>query len=150
MRLIHATLAFVLMANWTLQAEQQKWVSLPPSQSESLARLCSRNGPKVDGGWKLTKTDVDAVEKALADASYLRERLAHSTARSSDPQSYYRQHIGVTVAGRKVIYINGICREPPSYWKKELVDVCDGGCDWGVLYDPATGEFSQFTINGVA
>jgi len=30
-----------------------------------------------------------------------------------------------------------------------LLDDCDGGCNWGVLYD-ATGEFSQFGVNGIA
>ena len=59
--------------------------------------------------------------------------------------------MGVVVSGRKLIYVNGICVKPPSYWTLKQEDVCDGvACFWGVLYDPATREFSPFEMNGVA
>jgi hypothetical protein len=95
--------------------------------------------------------DVDAIEEALSKGNYLSGKLTSAPTREKDPRQYYRQYVGVVVAGRKLIYVNGICEKPPSYWRRALVDVCDGGaCYWGVLYDPSTGEFSQFEMNGVA
>jgi len=145
-------LAFVLLVNWNLHARQQKWAVLPTSQSDGVARLCSRSElPKVDGGWEPTTADIDSIEKQLSKVSYLRGKLKGSPTRSSDPSYYYRQYVGVVVARQKLIYINAFCEEhPPSYWQQRLVDVCDGGCNWGVLFDPATGEFSRFGSNAIA
>ena len=134
-----------------LHAKQQKWALLPSDQAHTVARLCSRSSlPKVDGGWQPTMIDVNAMENALSEAAYVRGKLAHSTAPANDPHHYYRQYVGVVIAGRKLIYVNGICGKPPSSWKQAFADICDGGCNWGVLYDPVSGEFSQFGINGIA
>lgn len=95
--------------------------------------------------------DVDAIEEALSKGNYLSSKLTSAQIQEKEPRQYYRRYVGVVVAGRRLIYINGMCVKPPSYWRRALVNVCDGGaCFWGVFYDPSTGEFSQFEMNGMA
>jgi len=151
-RQICSILAFVLVINASLDAKKEKWVVLPPSAAEAVSRLCSRSAlPMVDGDWQPTAADISTMEKRLSKDSYLEEKLAHSAGPTSDPRHYYRQYVGVIVAGRKLIYINAFCEHsPPPYWQQRLVDDCDGGCNWGALYDPKAGEFSQFGTNGIA
>jgi len=152
LRRIHLSLALLLIIGGPLRADERLWVLLAPSQAKAVSRLCSR-GPvaKIDGGWQPTTKDIDAMEEALSKSTYLRSKLTSKPDRASDPRQYYRQYVGVIVAGRKLIYVNGMCEKPPSYWTKTLVDVCDGGrCFWGALYDPVNGEFSQYEMNGVA
>jgi hypothetical protein len=150
--LIVGVLTLLLIVSGRLQAEEHKWVLLPPSQANAVTRLCSRNAAaKVDRGWQVTTKDADAIEDALAKDSYLRGKLTSAPTKENDPRQYYRQYVGVVVGGRKLIYVNGICVKPSSDWTRKLEDFCDGGaCFWGVLYDPASGEFSQFEMNGVA
>ena len=152
LRQIYPVLSLLLIVNGWLQATEQKWVLLPPSQAKAVTRFCSRNNlAKVDRGWQLTAKDADAIEDALSKDNYLRGKLTSASTKEKDPRQYYRQYVGVVVGGRKLIYVNGICVKPPSYWTRKLENVCDGGaCFWGVLYDPASGEFSHFEMNGVA
>jgi hypothetical protein len=152
LRRVHLSLVLLLIIGGPLRADERLWVLLAPSQAEAVSRFCSR-GPvaKIDGGWQPTTKNIDAMEEALSKSTYLRGKLTSKPDQASNPRQYYRQYVGVIVAGRKLIYINGMCGKPPSYWTKTLVDVCDGGrCFWGALYDPGSGEFSQFEMNGVA
>jgi hypothetical protein len=152
LRQIYPVLALLLIVSGWLEATEQKWVLLPPSQATAVTRLCSRNAEaKVDRGWQLSTKDADAIEDALSKDNYLHGELTSAPTKEKDPRQYYRQYVGVVVGGRKLIYVNGICVKPSSYWTRKLEDVCDGGaCFWGVLYDPASGEFSHFEMNGVA
>jgi len=68
----------------------------------------------------------------------------------ADPEDFYMQYIGIVVKGKRLIYINAFAFEEPPSWKEHAVITCDGGVDWGVLYDPETGKFSDLAINGVA
>jgi hypothetical protein len=148
----HLSLALLLIISAPLRADDRMWVLLASSQAKAVTRFCSR-GPvaKVDGGWRPTTKEIEAIEEALSKSTYLRGKLTSKPGQSSDPREYYRQYVGVIISRRRLIYINGMCRKPPSYWTRTLVDVCDGGqCFWGVLYDPASGQFSQFEMNGVA
>ena len=38
----------------------------------------------------------------------------------------------------------------PEGWRERLMDVCDGGCNWGAVYDPDKKRFTDLTMNGVA
>lgn len=115
-------------------------VILPPSASDlwppgprptpgEIATLESRLGPFVR----------DAVARGLPNAKRdLVERLP----------SYKRQYLGVRSAHRPAIWVNLFCRWVYDYWQRELVRVLDGGdCYLQVYYDPATGQFSQLSVN---
>jgi hypothetical protein len=64
------------------------------------------------------------------------------------PYVYYRQYIPVVVGSQKLIYVNAFSHKPLASWRTRLVDICDtGATEWGVLYDPTTGEFSDLRTN---
>lgn len=132
--------------------EERESVLLPPSEANSVTRLCSRGGPgKVDGSWQPTKAELEVMESRLPQISRLKSGGGLVGLRIRHPNHYYRQYVAIVVGGRNFIYINGICQEKlPSNWHEHLVDVCDGGCNWGVLYDPASGKFSDLQTNGIA
>jgi len=74
----------------------------------------------------------------------------------SDPSAYYRQYVGISIGGHNYVYINAFHDHPIYFhrqdrnrWRSEPQLVCDGGESfWGVLYDPATRQFSQLSFNG--
>jgi hypothetical protein len=70
---------------------------------------------------------------------------------------YKRQYLGVTFKGKKYLllsFIHASCISDPSIkktWRHGWVEVMDGGdLFWEVLYDPATGTFSEWECNGYA
>lgn len=132
--------------------KRNRSVVLPESAAQQIAQPCSRPGPpKFDGTWKPTDADIHAMESRLTRVSRLRSKSGVIGARIEHPDRYYRQYVGIIVGKRKLIYINAFCDdEPPSYWQERPVNVCDGGCSWGVVYDIVTGEFSHLELNGVA
>jgi hypothetical protein len=132
---------------------QNKYKStlLPESEAQQLTQLCSRPGPpKFDSAWKPAEGDIHEMETKLSRVSRLRSGCCRTGLRIERPELYFRQYVGIMVANRKLIYINAFCDDkPPTDWQERIVDVCDGGCSWGVIYDIATGKFSDLTINGV-
>jgi len=72
--------------------------------------------------------------------------------RIDHPERYFRQYVPVLRSGRKYVYINALCDEPPpEYWRERLVVVADGAtCYWQALYDPATRRYSHLMINARA
>jgi hypothetical protein len=116
--------------------------------------LCSRGGVAgVDGGWRPSAEIVDRIERDLKQISKLTSKEGMIGVRIRHPESYFRQYFGITVAGRRLIYINAFAEEdgnPSSSWQDRLVSICDGGfSSWGVLYDPAEGTFSDLRTNGI-
>jgi len=77
--------------------------------------------------------------------------------RIEDPAAYYRQYLGIRVGGRNLIYVNAFdeftAKQLQEYkakidWRETPIIGCDGGQSfWGVVYDPATGKFSDLEIN---
>jgi hypothetical protein len=65
------------------------------------------------------------------------------------PERYFRQYEPVLRAGKKLLYLNAFCDEPPpNYWRKRLVIVADGAtCYWQAFYDPERKSFSLLAIN---
>lgn len=122
-------------------------------REKSVSKLCSRPGPKVDGGWKATEQDIATLESNLKRITLLRSAGILKGIRVAHPENCYRQYIPIIVAGRKLIYVNAFCgiKVSDSDWRTQFVTICDGGESvWGVLYDPATGEFSDLEVNGAA
>lgn len=90
------------------------------------------------------------MESQLSLVSRLRSNSGVIGMRIERPERYYRQYVGIMVAKRKLIYINAFCADPPpSYWEERIVDVCDGGCSWGVVYDIEHEIFSDLEMNGI-
>jgi hypothetical protein len=136
-----------------MQAKRKSRAALLPlAEAQSVSRLCSREPrPEVEAGWLPTESDLAAMEKRFPEISKLQSRSEDSGISIRTPHSYYRRYVGVMVKGKKYLYVNAICdKKPPSFWQERLVNVCDGGCNWGVLYDIQTGSFSEFGMNGIA
>lgn len=141
----------LLVTSFAQGQARAKSVLLPSSEAQNVTKLCSRGGPaKVKGSWEPMKAELDALESRLPRIAKLRSIGGLDGIQIKHPNHYYRQYVAIIVEGRKLIYINGICQdEPPSNWHERLSDVCDGGCNWGVVYDPSTGQFSDLQTNGV-
>ena len=128
---------------------------LSGEQAMALARQCSRISPgPVQSEWTPSAAELDALDTALA--FFLAQRLEEAGATAS-PGEYYRQVAGFVIGGRRVIYVNGVHsaaveRVNPNHpfdWRTQAHLICDGGpITFGVEYDPATGQFSNFAFNG--
>jgi len=62
---------------------------------------------------------------------------------------YKRQYIGVISNGKKVLYLsfihNWVIKTDAQDWRHHWIAILDGGdLTWSVLYDPATGSFSDW------
>src|SRR5262245_22369046 len=127
----------------------QLYVLLSGSE-KAISKLCSRLGPKVDGGWKTTEQVIATLESNLKRITSLRSAGAIKGKQITHPENCYRQYVPVLVAGHKLIYVNAFCGIKVSDWRTQFVTICDGGeYVWGALYDPTTGDFSDLEVNGV-
>jgi hypothetical protein len=126
-------------------------VVLPESTAQRLSQLCSRPGPPAfEGTWLPSESDVKVMESNFSKIASLKSSSGYLGAQIKHPEKYNRQYVGIIIKEKKWIYINGICNDdPPEWWKEKLIDVCDGGCNWGVIYNTATREFSNLEMNGV-
>jgi hypothetical protein len=124
--------------------------------ARTLARQCSRISPgPVEDIWTPTDAEVEAIEDELI---LLVAREMEEAGESPSPGGYYRQYAGFVIGGHRAIYVNGVDesaveREPnpahPFDWRTQAVQICDGGTiTFGVEYDPATRQFSNFAFNG--
>jgi len=143
-------------------------VIFPADQARSLLRQCSRAVPQgVQDVWTPDKKDIVTLERAFPSAVTLA-----LDARGNGPDRdmvlrqlphYARQYGGVTIAKRRYIYVNAFPTHLIDFdhsdatdtmypqWRKRAAVVCDGGASlFGVLYEPARDQFSQFAFNGVA
>lgn len=132
--------------------EKTKWVVLPETAAEQVKNLCSRPGPpNFNATWMPSDSDIQAMESRLSRISRLRSKSGILNEQIKHPDHYYRQYLGLVVNKRRIIYINALCEDsPPENWQQTVYDVCDGGCTWGVVYDVASGDFSDLEMNGVA
>jgi hypothetical protein len=110
--------------------------------------------PQAEGTWTPTSADVAKLE---ADLIPFLQQAQHHWLRPDPPiweraPDYKRQYLGLVKDGEQVIYANFFCQVDDGMdWKKEFVFVNDGGdCYFQVIYHVATGEFSDFSVNGEA
>jgi hypothetical protein len=144
--------ALMLFANLCVSSQQSsRYVVLPPTAARAVTRQHSRKVPqKIEGGWRPTNAVIEKLETNLPRVSTMQVDGWPPSIRIFNPTSYYRQYIGVIVAGRRLVYVNASCSEHKA-WKTRYSEVSDGAtCEWGVLYDPQTGQFSELEINARA
>jgi hypothetical protein len=123
---------------------------LPVSEGPALMKQCSRNSPKdASGFWSPSPSQVNAIEQLLPE---LMRKSGHKLKLSDS----YRQYMGITVHGKKLIYLNSfhgfILSELGGHadWHTKAVIICDGGdAFWGVEFDPADNTFHDIQFNGV-
>jgi hypothetical protein len=144
---------FLLSIFWVLSlfvtpalAPNDRWVLFPPEKALILTKPCSRPSPaNIDGVWIVSPEIVARLEWDLPKIPIQNSVI------SFDPSIYFRQYAGITILGRKFIYISAAKSiDNQSEWRNgKVVFSCDGGDSyWGVLYDPATREFSQLAFDG--
>ena len=150
--LISATALILVTALISVAQPTTRWILLPETEAEHAKQLCSRPGPpKFQTTWKPTEGHIQTMESRLSRISRLRTQSGIVGVQIKHPNRYYRQYLGIMINGKEFIFINAFCNDkPPERWRESLIDVCDGGCSWGVVYSVATGQFSHLEMNGVA
>jgi len=120
---------------------------------KSLTSPCSRAGaPSLEAIWRPKPADIESLEGHLRRLTRMRaKRCCLLGARVRDINLYYRQYVGIVSEGKRLIYINAYASIQGELqgWKTSLIETCDGGADWGAVYDPATGRFSHLSFNGL-
>lgn len=131
-------------------------VVLAGDAARGLANQCSRITPgPVQAVWTPDAAQIAGLEAALPaliDAE-LKQRWPNETLTAL---GYYRQYAGLVVAGRRIIYVNGVDHgvitrgpDPDESWRKQPIGICDGGpITFGVEYDPQAKTFADFAFNG--
>ncbi|MEW6730997.1 MAG: hypothetical protein AB1489_06650 [Acidobacteriota bacterium] len=153
MRTIYVGIIIILILSASSYGQvQSRSVVLPESAAQELTQICSRPGPpEFEATWLPTAADVQVMEAQLSQISRLRTNGGVVGLHIRKPEKYFRQYVGIVVRGRRLIYINAICGDELSKsWQDSLEIICDGGCDWGVIYDTVTKKFSDLMINGIA
>lgn len=140
-------------ALWTAETR----TVLTGDAARTLAHQCSRISPgPIEDVWTPSDAEIAELEDELI---LLVAREQERAGESPSPGGYYRQYAGFVIGGRRIIYVNGvdgagIDSDPgpafhPGNWREHAVQICDGGpITFGVEYDPATREFSNFAFNG--
>ena len=127
--------------------------------------------------WDPSATQISQLEGTLAND--LRDRLKRSSNEVGQPKvrDYFRQYVGITLKGHKLIFINGFHRSnvehtirwlaqprseseleafPPNargeeFWHVVPVQVSDGGNRYFLaFYDPSRMVIVGFHFNGLA
>jgi hypothetical protein len=159
-------LAFV--ASFSIFAQREKSILLPATEAKNVTNQCSRPSPKdFSDTWEPSKEEIEKMETNLSKIKKLKvKKCCIKGEKIENPEEFYMQYIGIIVEGKKLIYINAfsehgimqmVQNEDSSFtltksdkWKKSAVIICDGGNEWGVLYNPKKKKFFDLAINGIA
>jgi|GEM_PF-987411 len=131
---------------------------------------CFRNRPEnTNGYWLLTEKDLQILEKnfkkiiQLTPTNFKKKKIENL-------QDYVFQYVGISIGGKKYIYINAVVEEvfrdtassedrdqgkkkesTHFYWEKlkhNPIMVCDGGWYfWGALFRIEDATFTELTYN---
>jgi hypothetical protein len=97
--------------------------------------------------WTPSSADVSQAEEGIR--RYLEGTVPSLSVKFS---KYIRQYTGFYHEGRKLIFVNFLCRSPshPS-WRCQPIAVDDGGdCYFSLEYDVTSGEYRHLWVNGEA
>src|SRR5688572_10234427 len=130
---------------------------LPDDQALTFARprLCNRPAPgPAQGTWTPDAGTIRRLESVLGGELQAAIDLSSEPARKQLAADYYRQYAPLVIAGRRIVYVNGlhsssVGRQPRFNWKTTASHPCDGGSlFFGTEYDVATGRLSTIIFNG--
>jgi hypothetical protein len=141
-------------------------VAVAPSSAARIQHPgCQPDSLSYAPGWEIQPRSMDSIDTAAA--SVMAEKLAAGdAARRDNLDNYHRQYVGVQIAGRSLVYINGISRELDTFFvnpgpessknpeerlqalfRSELLQPNDAGAGhWAIVFDPATGRFGELAI----
>ena len=135
------------------------WIGLSedgalPITLEEAPRLfeqCSRFAPRPDGKyWLPSSSEIEALEESLE--GYFSENLRQLDWLVGRRLRKYRgQYVGFERAGVGYIYASYLSesRRMNEVANGQALITCDGGSSaWGIVYNPSTGELSEFFGNG--
>ncbi len=124
---------------------------LNAGQATRLFRQCSRPAPAPEGlTWQPSRAEIDQLEARLP--SYLSATQAQGQTTPPVPPQYRGQYVAYTERGQPRIYASFVPADTAAHAGTDhgaAVQVCGGGnWFWGVVYDLATGSFSDLQFNG--
>ena len=130
---------------------------LPDDQALTFARprLCNRPAPgPADGTWTPDTDTIRKLESVLGTELQAAITLSSEQERSRPASDYYRQYAPLVIAGKRIVYVNGlhrstIERNPKLSWKTTASLACDGGIlFFGAEYDVERAKLSKIIFNG--
>jgi hypothetical protein len=135
--------------NWPLiEGEGYEGVIVPEEDAGEFSSYFPEG--QLISAWTPSAEEIEALEGDLP--GYLQDEAAgNPSANFSDRlPEYKRQYVGIVENGRELILVNAFCTNEFD-WQEEAVIVSDGGdCFFRVIYDPTTGSFEDFEVNGEA
>jgi len=131
-------------------AANQNWVIFTKDQSEEM-RIESWL-VESDEFWTPSIDDIVTLEEKLTE--YLMQNSKQFYRQPPVWQrldEYQSQYIGLERGGRQIIYGNYFCSSGSKDWRRNIVEVIDGGdCYFQVEYDVENGLFINLRVNGEA
>ena len=132
-------------------------IALNDTTGDRLLRQCSRLTPKnTSDFWTPTEKEIQLLEEKFKRVLKLK---TFNKQRISNLNKFAFQYLGVTIDGKRFIYVNAFCIgdknddskfQMHEKWKTDPIVMCDGGdCYWGVLFDLDKLKFKDLAINGV-
>lgn len=103
-----------------------------------------------------TPSREDVLQAESKVIGYIKDNSPQMRGYPFDPDlsqglaNYKRQYVGVILKAKRKIWLNFFCNTDIYDWKREPYVVFGGGaCYFNLLYDVASGEFSDLWINGL-
>jgi hypothetical protein len=161
---IALSVAFLVFANSALATESNSLLStegplaLKQTQAPELFKQCSRRAPKPQTRlwfpilWEPTAANVKALETQLE--KYISTVDSSISGAPAKGQLYRGQYAGFMRGDVRYIYAAYVPARIAVSLKDAVpsgnaIQFCDGGNHfWGIVYNTATGQFSELEVNG--
>jgi hypothetical protein len=94
-----------------------------------------------------SRSDISDLESRLPDF------LAHHTTLNRSITEDYKQYVGITRVGRRLVFLSAFSIPPGARpvlgWRSKPI-IWGGGGDtvWRIQYDPERKTFEEFEVNG--
>ena len=132
-------------------------VTLDTSYGSELFKPCSRSVPdSVSGFWNITFKEIESLEESFKTIKTITAKdCCFTEAKVDSLETFAFQYLGVTINGKRFIYLNAFPMADIKHLRKRDYDpakypvvVCDGGdYYWGALFDIETKQFSHLAFN---
>jgi hypothetical protein len=124
-------------------------LALKVEQAPLLFEQCSRSAPNPEGPlWVPTAAEVKSLETQLE--KHMSTIKLGARGNPAAGKQYQGQYIGFVRGNVKHIYAAYVeASEKHPLPVGDAIRICDGGqSDWGIVYNTATGEFSELKVSG--